>query len=227
MNIINLRIFGVSNAATAATVDTLPVPPGKYWFLTYLAIFNNSGETVTARAYIGSGSQLITIKSGTSTALNNALAVDPRPLILEGQFLRAEVTGTAQKGPFALHVTGFEYDAHDLILEQVAGHWAAGAVQIATQQVPPGELWLPAAAIACNQCGGNLTFSHLVTDGDREVRVGLAAVAANNDASAPNPFPALSEGQRYQVRATSGGAVGRFWLYLTGWRLPVPCPNEP
>lgn len=110
---LNIRIGRATNAATAVNLDTDRVLPQEWWNVGYVALSNNSGETVTAQIALVTGAEVDFLAASISVANGSAGAVLSAFTLGEGQQLRAIVTGTSDSGPVTFLVMGTHEYIHE------------------------------------------------------------------------------------------------------------------
>jgi hypothetical protein len=100
------RITGSTNTSSAVDVALRQVKPGEVWRVTHLALFNESGESVTLKLGLLQGSTFQQIWAKQTVADADAFGVAVEILLLEGDKLDAQVTGTAKIGKVTFIVSG-------------------------------------------------------------------------------------------------------------------------
>lgn len=100
------RITGSTNTSTAVDLALPQVKAGEVWRITHLAIFNESGESVTVKFGLLNGSTFQQIWAKQTVADSDAYGTEVLLLLLEGDKLDAQVTGSADKGKITFIVSG-------------------------------------------------------------------------------------------------------------------------
>ena len=117
-----LRLGGSTNPFPAVYLPPPQVKPGEVWRVTHLALFNESGESVTLQLGLLDGATFQQIWAKQTVADSDAFGVEVDLLMLEGDKLDARVTGSAKTGKITLVVSGLLHgpgpDA--FIIEQAA-----------------------------------------------------------------------------------------------------------
>ena len=116
------RITGSTNAATAVDITLPQVRSGEVWRVTHLALFNESGESVTLQLGLLDGATFQQIWAKQTVADSDAFGVEVDLLMLEGDKLDARVTGSAKTGKITLVVSGLLHSPGPdaFIIEQAA-----------------------------------------------------------------------------------------------------------
>jgi len=121
------RIVQTTNAATAVNLDTDDVDPGEVALITYASLFNESGEAVTVEFLVMRGAQEFQLGPSNVVQTEDAGETLPWLVLGVGEFFRAVVTGTANKGKVTLLVSGFKLTLGDLAARDIAGAATAAA----------------------------------------------------------------------------------------------------
>lgn len=115
------RFAGITNAGTAVSVLSERMKPGQWLEVLFYAVYNASGESITVLWGIEAMGAFAGINS--DTAATNAATLNgfqTSPLFLrEGEQFGAQVTGTADKGPFTLIASGWLHEG-DYVANEVA-----------------------------------------------------------------------------------------------------------
>ena len=106
---LRIRQTGTTNAGTAVNIDTPTIQPGNYAEIAHLALMNRTGESVTVEFGIVDIVGFEQIYAKQTVADGDAFGVPVEFCILEGDKLRAVVTGTANKSTVTFLVSGKLY----------------------------------------------------------------------------------------------------------------------
>lgn len=106
---LRIRQTGTTNAGTAVNIDTEQIRPGNYAEVAHLALMNRSGESVTVEFGIVDIVGFEQIYAKQSVADGDAFGVPVEFCILEGDKLRAVVTGASNKSTVTFLVSGKLY----------------------------------------------------------------------------------------------------------------------
>lgn len=106
---LRIRQTGTTNAGTAVNIDTEQIHPGNYAEIDHLALMNRSGESVTVEFGIVDIVGFEQIYAKQTVADGDAFGVPLEFCILEGDKLRAVVTGTANKSTVTFIALGLLY----------------------------------------------------------------------------------------------------------------------
>jgi hypothetical protein len=82
------------------------VPQNELWLLDFAALYNQSGESITAQWVILEGSRVIFISADLTVADGDAVASTELPTLREGERFAARAVGTAKLGMITLVVSG-------------------------------------------------------------------------------------------------------------------------
>ena len=108
---------------------------------------------------------------------------------------------------------------HELIERVVASTNTTTAVNVESQQVPPGEFWVLHSAALFNESGEPVTVAFYLVDGTRAIQLAPTDQVANSDAlPLPAPTPTLPGGSKLRARVTGVAQTGKVTLVLTGYR---------
>lgn len=116
---LRIRQSSTSNAAVAVNILAPAVKPGEIWRVRHAALDNESGESVKVAFGITDIGGLLRIAAIATVATGDAGSIFTDVLLTEGDRLTAQVTGTADKGPVTLFVSG-EILRPDTVVEVVA-----------------------------------------------------------------------------------------------------------
>jgi hypothetical protein len=105
-----IRRKGTTNTTTAVLLLADQVKPTDWWVMDFAAIYNQSGESVTAQWVIVRGSETIVVSEDLTVADGKAVRSNILPTIQEGEAFGVQVTGTAKKGTITLVVSAHIID---------------------------------------------------------------------------------------------------------------------
>lgn len=106
---LRIRLTATTNANTAVNIDTERIAPENYAEIAHLALMNRSGESVTVQFGIVDMVGFEQIYAKQTVADGDAFGVPVEFCIIEGDKLRAVVTGTADHSTITFIVSGKLY----------------------------------------------------------------------------------------------------------------------
>lgn len=105
-----LRRVGSTNTTTAVQLLCDKVKPTDWWVMDFAAIYNESGESVTAQWVIVHGLEVLVVSEDLTVADGKAVRTNILPTLQEGEAFGVQVTGTAKKGKITLVVSAHIID---------------------------------------------------------------------------------------------------------------------
>ena len=105
-----IRRVGTTNTTTAVLLLADVVKPTDWWVMDFAAIYNQSGESVTAQWVISRGAQVLLVSEDLTVADGKAVRSNILPTLQEGEAFGVQVTGTAKKGTITLIVSAHIID---------------------------------------------------------------------------------------------------------------------
>lgn len=107
--VLNQIVKGVTNGATAVTLAGEQVPPGQDFEITHVGFQNDSQDTVNLSVGILQSQDFTTVLAPVSDASGSGWGWMGNLILVEGQALAVQVTGTATSGPIKLFYCGHRH----------------------------------------------------------------------------------------------------------------------
>ncbi len=102
-----IRTSVQTNAGTAVNLASQQVPAYELWEPTFVGIYNNSGESVTADLAIFRTSDTLTVGGPQTVTNGTGYCTNTAPMVGPQEAIGFVVTGTADKGPVWLVIHGW------------------------------------------------------------------------------------------------------------------------
>lgn len=124
---VRIRQTGITNAGTAVNIDTERIRPENYAEVYHLALMNRSGESVTVEFGVVDIVGFEQLWAKQTVADGDAFGVYLDVCVLEGDKLRAVVTGIANKSTVTFIVSGKLYTPDPVTADPPAPAGASSA----------------------------------------------------------------------------------------------------
>ena len=98
------------------------------------------------------------------------------------------------------------------------------AVNVDSQIVPPGQIWLPTFAVLSNQSGETVSLTWALVRGSQVIKFGLTSSLSDGDGNSPFPLPMLAEGEVLRAIVTGTSNSSLVILAYNGWRVSLVPP---
>ena len=107
------RVTQLCPSTTETAIESDQVPPGEFWVVTGVFVYNGSTESFTVKIGVERGTQFIPYQYNSALATLAVEAPVTQPMLGEGEKLVAKCTGSSAGGLITLMFNGFRYKIVD------------------------------------------------------------------------------------------------------------------